>query len=163
MKTIFFLLWYLLLFPAQLTTLSLTQWVCQWPFDFWDADVWSRFCSSRLVEILKMKVDKYLYKNHSNLGTVVPLAMFKHVCKWHCYLTLSSPSLARNIQQDWFTPCFHVPCPSSTLIAHMTFVTLRSWFGALHMKVLKTLPLLLTVIESRRLRANSIFPLFISW
>ena len=41
-----------------------------------DADVWLKFRSRRLVEILKMKFDQDLYKNQSTLGAVVPLAIF---------------------------------------------------------------------------------------
>ena len=37
-----------------------------------DAEVWLRFCSLLLVEILKMKFDQDLCKN----GSVMPLVMF---------------------------------------------------------------------------------------
>ena len=43
-----------------------------------DADLWLRFCSWGLVEILKIKFDQDLCKNHSTLGSVVPLAMFQY-------------------------------------------------------------------------------------
>ena len=55
-----------------------------------DGDVWLRFWSKCLVEILKMKFDQdlclnlwydpigYFGKMNSTLGSVVPLAMFKH-------------------------------------------------------------------------------------
>ena len=47
-----------------------------------DADVWLRFWSWCMVEILKMKIDQYLCKNHSTPGSVVPLTMFS-LSNWY--------------------------------------------------------------------------------
>ena len=41
-----------------------------------NSDVWFRSGSWCLVEILKLKFDQDLCENHSNLGAILPLAMF---------------------------------------------------------------------------------------